>query len=156
LPVDVRQQWPLVLVGGPGWQSEGIHADIQRGEAEGWLKYLGYVEQYCLPALYAGCRLFAYPSHYEGFGLPIAEAMASGVPVLTSNCSSMPEVAGGHAMLVEPEDVAGIKTGLAQALQYEAWRNAATAGGLVRAAELSWAACVQQTVDVYRLARGER
>ena len=102
LPSAMRQRWPLVLVGGKGWNSDEIHAQIEQATAQSWLKYLGYVPQAHLPLLYAGARLFTYPSLYEGFGLPIAEAMASGVPVLTSNCSSMPEVAGTAALLVEP------------------------------------------------------
>jgi glycosyltransferase involved in cell wall biosynthesis len=156
LPALMRASWPLVLVGGYGWQSDAIHAEIERATHEGWLKYLGFVEQQMLPYLYAGCRLFTYPSWYEGFGLPIVEAMASGVPVLTSNCSSMPEVAGGAAMLVEPGDVTSICHGLQQALDDESWRAIAIAKGLQRASELTWDACVRQTVDAYRLVLGSR
>lgn len=152
LPASLRQRWPLVLAGGAGWQSEAIHAEIARAAAEGWLKYLGFVAEADLPLLYAGCRLFTYPSWYEGFGLPIAEAMASGVPVLTSNCSSMPEVAASAAMLVEPGDVASISNGLECALEDDRWRGTAIAAGLRRAAELSWDACVQNTVLAYRQA----
>ena len=152
LPLAMRQQWPLVLAGGGGWQSDDIHEDIQRASREGWLKYLGFVEQRDLPALYAGARLFTYPSWYEGFGLPIAEAMASGVPVLTSNCSSMPEVAGGAAMLVEPADVPAIRLGLMQALEDETWRTQAIQAGLQRATELSWDDCMEKTILAYRAA----
>ncbi len=152
LPLAMRQRWPLVLAGGGGWQSEDIHDDMQRASREGWLKYLGFVEQRDLPALYAGARLFTYPSWYEGFGLPIAEAMASGVPVLTSNCSSMPEVANGAAILVESGDVSSIKLGLVQALEDDSWRQQAIQRGLQRAAELSWDACVAQTIAAYRAA----
>lgn len=152
LPVAMRQRWPLVLAGGGGWQSDDIHADIQRSVGEGWLKYLGFVDQVDLPALYAGARLFTYPSWYEGFGLPIAEAMASGVPVLTSNCSSMPEVAGRAAMLVEPGDVSAIREGLAQALEDQSWRDIAVQLGLQRASELSWDACVRNTIAAYQTA----
>lgn len=151
LPMDVRQRWPLVLAGGQGWQSSEIHDDIASAQREGWLKYLGFIDQHWLPVLYAGCRLFTYPSWYEGFGLPIAEAMASGVPVLTSNCSSMPEVAGGAAMLVEPGDVDAIRDGLQQALEDEEWRATAIARGRQRAAELTWDACVRNTVAAYQL-----
>ncbi|MFZ6680358.1 glycosyltransferase family 4 protein [Undibacterium sp. Tian12W] len=150
LPDALRQRWPLVLVGGEGWQSEAIHDEIEKGQREGWIKYLGFVDQQLLPILYAGCRLFTYPSWYEGFGLPIAEAMASGVPVLTSNCSSMPEVAAGAAMLVDPADVNSIRDGLRQALEDEEWRSVAKARGLQRAAELTWDACVRNTVAAYQ------
>ncbi|MBC3832238.1 glycosyltransferase family 4 protein [Undibacterium amnicola] len=151
LPLSVRQRWPLVLAGGRGWESEAIHIAILQGAAEGWLKYLGFVEQNALPYLYAGCRLFTYPSWYEGFGLPIAEAMASGVPVLTSNTSSMPEVAGGAALLVNPADVNEIQSALVRGLEDEQWRSEAIARGMQRAAELTWDACVHNTVAAYQI-----
>lgn len=150
LPSTIKQRWPLVLAGGRGWESDAIHADILQGQAEGWLKYLGFVEQSVLPYLYAGCRLFTYPSWYEGFGLPIAEAMASGVPVLTANTSSMPEVAAGAALLVNPADVDAIRRALIQGLEDEEWRLLAITKGLQRAAELTWDACVQNTVAAYQ------
>ncbi|MFZ6818646.1 glycosyltransferase family 4 protein [Undibacterium sp. Ji22W] len=150
LPPAVKQRWPLVLAGGRGWESEAIHADMLQGEAEGWLKYLGFIEQSALPYLYAGCRLFTYPSWYEGFGLPIAEAMASGVPVLTANTSSMPEVAAGAAMLVDPADHDDIRTALMRGLEDEVWRLQAISRGLQRAKELSWDACVNNTVAAYQ------
>lgn len=153
LPEHMRHYWPLVLVGGEGWQSQDIHDDIERATREGWLRYLGFVDQQFLPALYAGCRLFTYPSWYEGFGLPIAEAMASGVPVLTSDCSSMPEVADGAAMLVQPGDVDAIHQGLLQALEDDQWRHQAIVRGRQRAAELTWDACVQNTVAAYKTVR---
>ncbi len=156
LPVSVRAHWPLVLVGAQGWNSQAIHAAIARAEAEGWLHYLDYVAQHDLPYLYAGCRLFTYPSHYEGFGLPIAEAMASGVPVLTSDCSSMPEVAAGAALLVQPLDVADIAQALERGLQDEVWREQAIVRGLQRAQELTWHACVAQTVQAYQMAQTQR
>lgn len=152
LPASTRNTWPLVLVGGVGWQSQDIHAEIECASKEGWLKYLGFVAQTDLPFLYAGCRLFTYPSWYEGFGLPIAEAMASGVPVLTSNCSSMPEVASGSAMLVEPGDIEEIRYKIWQALEDESWREQAVLSGVQRAAQLTWDACVSKTIAAYQLA----
>ncbi len=153
LPSAMRQRWPLVLVGGEGWNSQEIHQQIAQASAQNWLKYLGYVPQSHLPLLYAGARLFTYPSLYEGFGLPIAEAMASGVPVLTSNCSSMPEVAGGAALLVEPADVDGIRVQLETGLDDEAWRRAAIPKGLQRASELTWDTCVDKTLLAYKMAK---
>jgi glycosyltransferase involved in cell wall biosynthesis len=153
LPAAVRQRWPLVIAGSEGWNSKDIHAQLIQAADEGWLKYLGYVPQDTLPMLYAGCRLFAYPSLYEGFGLPIIEAMASGVPVLTANSSSMPEVAAGAAHLVNAEDVASICDGLALSLQDELWRQQACLQGLIRAGELTWENCVNQTVHAYQVAQ---
>lgn len=150
LPTALRQRFPLVLAGSPGWESDAIHLEIERGVQEGWLKYLGYVEQNLLPDLYAGCYLFTYPSWYEGFGLPIAEAMASGVPVITSENSSMPEVAEGAALLVNPADVNQIREALMRGLEDHEWRTQAIARGLQRAAQLTWDACVQNTVAAYK------
>jgi alpha-1,3-rhamnosyl/mannosyltransferase len=152
LPARVRNRWPLVLAGEPGWNSQAIHQAVMQAAQEGWLKYLGFVSQSLLPLLYAGCRLFVYPSLYEGFGLPVVEAMASGVPVLTSNRSSMPEVAGEAALLVEPEDEIDIRNSLLAAMEDESWRSRAVKAGLCRAAELSWEACIAKTVEVYRAA----
>lgn len=155
LPLALRRQFPLVIAGAQGWNSQLIHDELERAAGEGWLHYLGFLAQEDLPALYAGCRLFAYPSLYEGFGLPIAEAMASGVPVLTSNCSSMPEVADGAAMLVDPLDVDAITHALECALSDEVWRINARERGLRRAQQLNWDACVAQTLLAYKMARSQ-
>ncbi len=96
---------------------------------------LGYVPEEDLPSLYAGAAVFAYPSLYEGFGLPVLEAMASGVPVVTSNRSSLAEVAGDCAQMIEPED--------------------RVARGLAWAKTFTWERCAEQTLAVYRRALGE-
>lgn len=145
-----RQEYPLVVAGGKGWNSESIHAELSHAQAEGWLRYVSFIDQRWLPALYAGARLMAYPSLYEGFGLPIIEAMASGTPVLTSNTSCMPEVAGGAAYLVNPRDVGDIRQGLEHCLSDGAWQTEAQAKGLARAGQLSWNRCASETVAVYQ------
>lgn len=150
LPQDMRRECPLVIAGGKGWNSETVHAHMAKAQAEGWLRYVSFVDQRWLPALYAGARLMAYPSLYEGFGLPIVEAMASGTPVLTSNTSCMPEVAGGAAKLVNPLDMEDMAQALQECLGNEAWQADARAKGLARAASLSWDRCVEETVAVYR------
>ena len=146
----LRRACPLVLAGGKGWKSDDVHRRMEQAAQQGWLHYLSYVEQADLPLLYAGARLFAYPSLYEGFGLPIIEAMASGTPVLTSDASCMPEVAGSAAALVNPLDVDAIRHALEQHLPDAAWLAQASAQGLARAATYSWQACAMQTLDVYR------
>lgn len=150
LPAGVRHQFPLVLAGGKGWNDDALLQRIERAKAAGWLRTLGYVPEAHLPALYAGARFFAYASLYEGFGLPVAEAMACGTPVLTSDCSSMPEVTAGAALLVNPLDVDAIAIGLQRGLEDEPWRHAARQRGLARAAELTWDRTVAATLAVYR------
>ncbi|WP_339517043.1 glycosyltransferase family 4 protein [Comamonas sp. MYb69] len=146
----LRKACPLVLAGGKGWKSEDVHRRMEQAANEGWLHYLSYVDQADLPMLYAGARLFAYPSLYEGFGLPIVEAMASGTPVLTSDASCMPEVAGGAAALVNPLDVDDILRGLQSHLGDEVWLRDASAKGLARAATYSWQRCAAETLAVYK------
>lgn len=150
LPQALRMHYPLVVAGGSGWCSERTHERMALAANAGWLKYLRFVAQADLPALYAGARVFVYPSMYEGFGLPVLEAMASGAPVITSNCSSLPEVVGTAALQVHPENVPGLANSLAHALQDDTWRAHARMAGLARAAQFSWDRCVQQTVQVYR------
>jgi glycosyltransferase involved in cell wall biosynthesis len=150
LPHDLRAQYPLVLVGHSGWHSEGLLKQIERAKDRGWLKYLGYVQETDLPLLYAGARMFAYLSTYEGFGLPLVEAMSSGVPVLTSDQSCMPEVCAGAALLVNPADVTAVQAGLARALEDTQWREDASTLGLKVANGYSWDTCVSQTAAVYQ------
>jgi len=150
LPSLLRTRYPLVLAGSAGWLSDALRDQIKQGEREGWLRYLGFVEETFLPLLYSGARAFLYPSIYEGFGLPMLEAMASGVPTLTSNSSSLPEVAGGAAWLVEPDDHDLLRDGIEQVLCDDAWRDAATTRGLQVASALTWERCAKQTLDVCR------
>ena len=149
LPPPLRTRYPLVMAGAPGWSAAHTHQRMARAASAGWLHYLRYIPQADLPALYAGARLFVYPSLYEGFGLPVLEAMASGVPVITSNTSSLPEVAGDAALQIDPLDAHALRAALARALQDEPWRAQASSAGLARAQQFSWARCVQQTVQVY-------
>ncbi len=149
LPKALRARYPLVMAGSPGWRSEHTHARMARAASAGWLHYLRYVPQADLPALYAGARLFAYPSLYEGFGLPVLEAMASGVPVLTSNVSSLPEVVGDVALSIDPQDTDAITAALVRGLQDEAWQLQACSAGIEHARQFTWARCIDRTVQVY-------
>jgi len=149
LPESLRQRCPLVLAGYRGWSSEAVHARIERGAREGWVRYLGYLPDAELPLLFSGARLFAFPSLYEGFGLPVLEAMASGVAVICSRSSSLPEVAGEAAVLFDPSDVDALRELLKRGMEDEDWRSEAAARGLLRAQEFSWERCAQQTAAVY-------
>lgn len=150
LPASLRTRFPLVLTGSRGWLTEAVRPLMERGHTEGWLRYLGFVPQEDLPAIYAGAHAFAMISIYEGFGLPLLEAMASGVPVLTSDCSCMPEVADGSALLVNPDDTDAVQGQLVRLMEDEQWRAVGIARGLQRARTLTWDRCLDQTVEVYR------
>ncbi|MGC3962315.1 MAG: glycosyltransferase family 1 protein [Rhodocyclaceae bacterium] len=150
LPEAIRCRWPLVLAGYAGWGSETTHARLEAGARAGWVKYLGFVPDGHLPTLFSGSRLFCFPSLYEGFGLPILEAMASGVPVVCSNAASLPEVAGQACGQVEPDDVDGLSALMRQGLEDDAWRAQAIERGLDRASAFSWDRTVAMTVDAYR------
>ena len=114
---------------------------------------LGYVEKAELPGLYANAAAFLYPGIYEGFGLPIIEAMACGSPVITANTGAAPEVAGGAAILVDPFDVESIGAGLERAIQPEETARLRELG-LERARQFEWAAAAAATVETYRRAIG--
>lgn len=152
LPKKILAAYPLVLVGGKGWNSEHLHASIESAQKAGWLHYLGFVDEADLPTIYAGAHLFVYPSIYEGFGLPVAEAMASGVPVVTSDRSTLPEVAAGAAKLVNPDDLEALSVAIEASISDSDWRQHATAEGLQVAKRYHWDTCLKQTLAVYNAA----
>jgi alpha-1,3-rhamnosyl/mannosyltransferase len=141
---------PLVIAGADGWGSDEVASRIQALRRAGRLMYLGYVPDNARPALVNGARGFVYPSLYEGFGLPVLEAMACGVPVLASNVSSLPEVVGDAGLLVDPSDVDAIAQGMVRLWDDEALRRDLSARGLRRAAGFSWERTARQTLTAYR------
>ena len=150
LPKTLRQRFPLVVVGMKGWKYDELLGGARALADAGELRFLGYLEDSQMPALYAGAAAFCYPSRYEGFGLPALEAMAAGVPVLTSNATSLPEVVGAAGLMVDPDDVGGMRDSLLLLLE-NADLAARMAGlGLERAASFSWERCAQETVNVYQ------
>lgn len=150
LPAALRSTCPLVVCGYRGWQSDALHRRLEQAQAQGWVKYLGFVPNETLPLLMAGARLFAYPAHYEGFGLPVLEAMASGVPVVCSNATTLPEVSGGAAAMHDPNDVDVLLGHLQRGLEDNAWRHQAREQGLVQAGRFSWERCAHETMAVYQ------
>lgn len=106
LPEGLRRETELIIAGPFGWESEALRAELMRGEPG--IRYIGYVAEKQLPGLIAGAAALIYPSAYEGFGLPVAQAMAAGVPVVTSNRSCLPEVVDGGGLLVDPDNIADL------------------------------------------------
>ena len=132
----------LVIAGKFGWGDQSSIINHQSS-----IKLLGYVPKEDLAVLYSGAKVFVYPSLYEGFGLPVLEAMSCGCPVVTSNVSSMPEVAGDAAVLVNPESMEEITEGIKKAMKE---REDLVKKGLKRAKEFSWEKTARQTLEVYK------
>ena len=139
----------LAIVGQPAWKYEEEAALVDELGMGDRIHYLGYVAPGDLPALYNGAAVFAFPSLYEGFGLPVIEAMACGVPVLTSEISATAEVAGDAGILVDPHDVEAIRDGLASLLGDPVLRDHYGRLGLARAAQFSWKRAADETHAVY-------
>jgi glycosyltransferase involved in cell wall biosynthesis len=140
-------EYNLVIAGGKGWMYDAIFAEAEQPAIQGRVKFIGFVPDDDLPALYTEAAALAYPSLYEGFGLPLLEAMACGTPTLTSNVSCLPEVAGDAAVLVDPLSVEAIAAGLAQCLhEREAW----VAKGFTRAAQFRWNDVAAQLLALYK------
>lgn len=150
MPLELRARFPLVICGFSGWNSESLHSRFEKATQQGWLLYLGYLSSNDLPLLFSGARTFLFPSLYEGFGLPVLEAMASGVPVVCSNAASLPEVLGESGLMCDALDVEGLTTAIIKSLEDEDWRNDAIAAGLVRANTFSWKRCAQETIKAYK------
>ena len=149
LEKELRDNYSLKIVGGKGWGKEDIQAISSKLNIVENVEILGYVDDEKLDALYRGAALLAMPSLYEGFGFPILEAMARGVPVLTSNTSSMPEVAGDAAVYVDPYSIESISSGLKKLLSNQELRATLAEGGCKRAGLFSWDRAAQQTLEVF-------
>lgn len=141
--------WKLVLAGSSGFDSEVALDRIRRSPRREDIQVLGYVPDSELEELYQRASIFAFPSLDEGFGMPVLDAMARGVPVLTSNVSALPEVAGDAALLVDPHDVTAIAGGLLRLTADTALREQLTRAGLRRVQEFSWEKSVEATWRVY-------
>ena len=141
----------LVIAGREGWKVGPIRAAAQSSPHMGRIHLPGFIENDDLPAVLSAARVFAWPSLFEGFGLPVLEAMACGTPVLTSNRSSLPEVVGEAAVAVDPEDTDALADGILRVLEtHEELREK----GPARAAEFTWRRTAELTHDVYRRAAG--
>ena len=135
LPDELRRRNPLLIVGPRGWEEQEL---MRAAAGAPDVRLAGYVPDADLAALYAGCSAFCYPSLYEGFGLPVLEAMAAGAPVVTSDISSLPEVGGDAVAYVSPEDEKSIEATLERLLRSPEERAELSRRGRARAAQYSW------------------
>jgi glycosyltransferase involved in cell wall biosynthesis len=145
---------PLYVAGGAGWRFSPIFDTVGQLHLEDDVQFLGYVPEDELPLWYNAARLFAFPSLYEGFGLPVLEAMACGTPVLTSTAASLPEVGGKAAVLVPPQDADRIAQEMERVLDDAQLRTEMRAAGRIQASRFSWRAMTDQTVASYMRAVG--
>jgi glycosyltransferase involved in cell wall biosynthesis len=153
--IAVREQdvsHDLVVVGRKGWLYEGVFKKVRGAGMQDRIQFIFDARQEELPLIYNLADLFVYPSVYEGFGLPVLEAMACGTAVITSNVSSLPEVAGDAAVLVDPMDSSAIADAISKVLSDKQYKAALSQKGIERAKQFTWERCARKTLDVYRAA----
>lgn len=140
---------PLVVAGGKGWYYQQVFKLVESLNLQDSVFFPGYVPQADLPLWYNAASLMVYPSHFEGFGLPVLESMACGTPVVTANVSSLPEVAGTAALMVSPTDTTALSRAMQSAFEDETLAQSMREKGLRQAAKFSWAKAAQQTTEIY-------
>lgn len=156
LPSAIRHNHCLVITGGAGWGGIDIHTLVMAHGLESEVRVTGYVTEAELATLYQNARCLAMPSLYEGFGFPLVEAMSRGVAVLTSNLSSMPEVAGDAGELINPLDESAITQGLARLLTDEDRRQTLARRGLVRSRQFDWDAAAARLLALFKCGTARR
>ncbi|OGP12527.1 MAG: hypothetical protein A2052_00015 [Deltaproteobacteria bacterium GWA2_54_12] len=154
LPEKMQKEFPMVIAGGRGWLNSDIPGLVSELGIKDRVHFAGFINDEDLSAVYSMASLFVYPSLYEGFGLPILEAMACGTPVVTSKTSSMPEVAGDAAALIDPSDADELAFSMRQLLESDAKRAELVIKGFERAKMFSWEKCARETLAVYRRVAG--
>lgn len=152
LPAAVRQRFPLMIVGMPGWESRSLDDELRQALASGTVRLLGYLPDERVAELMSGARALVFPSIYEGFGLPVLEAMASGTPVLLTRLSAMPEVAGEAGSYIDPDDANGLSDMLVRMTEDTVYWECCREAGLRRAEQFSWKRCANLTAAAYRRA----
>jgi alpha-1,3-rhamnosyl/mannosyltransferase len=144
LPASVRQEFELVVAGPMGWAPEETATRVRS------VRYLGYIPEPDIAPLTAAATVFAYPSLYEGFGFPVAQAMAAGTPVITSNVSSLPEITGDAALLIDPRSLTELRDALSRLLLSPTLRADLAAKGRARARAFGWEACAARSLAFFR------
>lgn len=156
LPESARKKTSLVIAGGAGWGGVDLQNTIKDLNLSPYVKLVGYVDEPTLCALYANARFLAMPSLYEGFGLPLVEAMSYGIPVLTSNNSSMIEVAGNAGILVDPLDVDSIKDGVMALITNDELHRNFAENAVKNATRYNWQLSASQLLRVFQGAIEEK
>ncbi len=151
LPATLRAEYPLVVVGPQGWKSADTMLRLRGG---GDVRYLGYVPEAWMPGLFAGAALFAYPSLYEGFGLPMIQAMATGTPVLAARAGALPEIGGEAAAFADARSSDEMTEVLRRLLESPDERRQRSAQGRARAAEFRWETCANETWQFFEAVAG--
>lgn len=154
LPETQRQRFPLLIVGMAGWQREHFSEELRQALAAGHVCLLGYLPDEQVAQLLAGARALVFPSIYEGFGLPVLEAMASGTPVVLVGHSAMPEVAGEAGNYIDADDPHGLREAMSRLIDDKTHWQACREAGLQQAKAFSWERCAQITARAYRQALG--
>jgi alpha-1,3-rhamnosyl/mannosyltransferase len=147
---SLRRRYPLVLVGAYGWNSGPLMEEVRHLQAAGEVIYLDYVPEQDLPLIYAAATAFCYFSFYEGFGLPVLEAMSSGVPVVCAATSALPELFCDGSIQVDPHDTRAMSMALQQALVDDGWRSAAGRQGREHSRKYTWGRTAASLVDVFK------
>ncbi len=148
LPLRLQEQYPLVIVGAEGWNVGETYDAFKTLKLEGKVKFLGFVSDASLAKLYQEAAVFVYPSLYEGFGLPVLEALSFGTPVVTSNISSLPEVAGQAALLVDPLEPKSICRGLQEVLEHQEVIERLKKEAEKQVKKFSWETAAKKTLKV--------
>ncbi len=150
LPKKIREHFPLVIAGSPGWSCAKLMADIYTLVSKGEIRYLQYVNQNDLPRLYSGAAVFLYPSHYEGFGLPVLEAMASGTTTICRDYTTMAEFASDTVITCKTKHLEEWIQKLKLILEDKELNNSLANVALIQAQQFTWKRCADATLDVYK------
>jgi len=156
LPASLRDQVELVIAGGKGWGGVDLKAVLQKNRLQQSVKLVGYVNEQQLAALYANARFLAMPSIYEGFGLPVVEAMQYGTPALVSHTGCLAEITGDAGVLVDPLSIESIAHGLEQLMQEDDLLAALKANALDRSEHYTWNRCATESLAVFKEAMALR
>lgn len=156
MPPAILEKYPLVLVGAKGWQTGEIFTAFKALKLSGKVKFLGFVPDMVLAKLYQEAKAFIYPSLYEGFGFPVLEALSFSTPVITSNLSSLPEVAGKAAILVDPENPNLLSSSIMRLLEHQNEREKFIQLAKEQAQKFSWEKAARETLKVFEEIRDEK